>query len=334
MLAMSSDKRPTTLHDVAARAGVSIATVSKFINRQQRFSAGVEARVSEAVEALAYRRNPAAHSMAAGRTGALGLAVLDIANPHFAAMVKGANRVALALGYSLMVVDLEECAGAEMLQLQALAGRVDGLAASAGVPAAAIQWLLEQTRPVVWFGRLDQAGCACVRTDGRAAGRLLGVHLLERGFRRVLYAGYAGSRWSTDRAEGLEAALSRAGVPLQRCNAPAPSLEGGCAAAEAWFEVPDRPDAVVGYNDMVAIGFMRELQHRGVRVPEQVGIAGIDNVPLCGLLEPELTSVDVRGGQQGESLIRELHGLITRERRPSVVMIEPQLVERRSTARG
>jgi LacI family transcriptional regulator len=331
---VSSDKRPTTLHDVAARAGVSIATVSKFINRQQRFSAGVEARVLEAVEALAYRRNPAAHSMVTGRTGALGLAVLDIVNPHFASMVKGANRVALALGYSLMVVDLEECAGAELQQLQALASRVDGLAVSARMPPAAMQWLLQQRRPIVWFGRFDQPGCACVRTDGRVAGSLLGAHLLARGFRRVLYAGYAGSRWSADRAEGLERELSAAGVPLQRCEAPAPSLEGGRNAAGAWFDSAQKPDAVVGYNDMVAIGFMRELQRRGVQVPQEVGIAGIDNVPLCGLLEPELTSVDVRGGQQGESVIRELHGLITHEREPSVVVIEPQLVERRSTARG
>ena len=66
---MDNEKRPTTLHDVARRAGVSIATVSKFINRQQRFSASVEARVLEAVEALSYRRNHAAHSMVTGRTG-------------------------------------------------------------------------------------------------------------------------------------------------------------------------------------------------------------------------------------------------------------------------
>ncbi|WP_280156255.1 LacI family DNA-binding transcriptional regulator [Piscinibacter sp. XHJ-5] len=331
---MSNDKRPTTLHDVAARAGVSIATVSKFINRQQRFSAGVEARVLEAVEALAYRRNPAAHSMVTGRTGTLGLAVLDIGNPHFASMVKGANRVALALGYSLMVVDLEECAGAELQQLQALASRVDGLAVSARVPGPAMQWLVQQSRPIVWFGRFEEPGCACVRTDGRVAGRLLGTHLLERGFRRVLYAGYAASRWSEDRAEGLAAVLSEAGVPLQRCESSTPSLDGGRLATDAWFQSALRPDAVVGYNDMIAIGFMRELQRRGVHVPDEVGVAGFDNVPLCGLLEPELTSVDVRGGQQGESVIRELHGLITRERVPSVVVIEPQLVERRSTARG
>jgi hypothetical protein len=72
---------------------------------------------------------------------------------------------------------------------------------------------------------------------------------------------------------------------------------------------------------------MRELQSRGVQVPRDVAVAGFDNVPLCGLLQPPLTSVDVRGGQQGESMIAELHGLIARERQPSVVLIEPRLVE-------
>ncbi|HEX6707257.1 MAG TPA: LacI family DNA-binding transcriptional regulator [Albitalea sp.] len=328
---MSSDKRPTTLHDVARRAGVSIATVSKLINRQQRFSAGVEARVLEAVEALSYRQNHAARSMVTGRTSTLGLAVLDIANPHFASMVKGANRVALGLGYSLMVVDLEECAGAELQQLQSLANRVDGLAVSARVPPTAMEWLLQQHLPLVWFGRFEQPGSACVSTDGRVAGELLGEHLLERGYRRVMYAAYAGSRWSADRAEGLERALAEAGLGLRQCEASAPSLDGGRAAAMAWFEGRWRPDAVVGYNDLVAIGFMRELQSRGVKVPGEVAIAGIDNVPLCALMQPELTSVDVRGAQQGESLIQELHGLVAREREPTAVTIEPQLVVRAST---
>jgi LacI family transcriptional regulator len=330
---MPTDKRPTTLHDVARRAGVSIATVSKFINRQRRFSAGVEARVLEAVEALDYRRNAAAHSMVTGRTGTLGLAVLDIANPHFAAMIKGANRVALALGYSLMVVDLEECAGAELQQLQSLASRVDGLAVSARVPDPAMQWLLQQHLPIVWFGRFERPGTACVCSDGRVAGRLIGEHLVKHGRQRVLYADYAGSRWSADRAEGLEGALAEAGLALARCDAPSPSLEGGRAAAQAWLASDRHADAVVGYNDLVAIGFMRELQGRGVQVPRDVAVAGFDNVPLCGLLQPQLTSVDVRGGQQGESMIAELHGLISRERQPSVVLIEPQLVERESTRR-
>lgn len=328
---MSNDTRPTTLHDVARRAGVSIATVSKLLNQQQRFTPEVEARVLEAVQALSYRQNHAARSMVTGRTSTLGLAVLDISNPHFAGMVKGANRVALALGYTLMVMDLEECAGGELQQLQSLASRVDGLAVSARLSQPAMDWVLQQRQPVVWFGRFERPGSAVVRTDGRVAGRLLGEHLVERGYRRVMYAGYAGSRWSEDRADGLRTALSRADRALRLCEAPAPTFEGGCSAAAAWFDGRWRPDAVVGYNDMVAIGFMRELQRRGVEVPSEVGIAGIDDVPLCALLQPGLTSVDVRGVQQGESVIGQLHGLIGGELEPSVVVIEPQLVVRAST---
>lgn len=331
---MTNDKRPTTLHDVARRAGVSIATVSKFINRQQRFSAGVEARVLEAVEALDYRRNHAAHSMVTGRTGTLGLAVLDIVNPHFAAMIKGANRIALGLGYSLMVIDLEECAGNELQQLQSLASRVDGLAVSARVPTPAMDWLLQQHLPIVWFGRFERPGSASVFTDGRVGGRLIGEHLLAGGRRRIAYAHYAGSRWSEDRAEGLQAALADSGLELTRCDAPAPTIEGGRAAAKAFLDERRSADAVVGYNDLIAIGFMREMQERGVRVPQDMAFAGFDNVPLSGLLTPGLTSVDQCGAQQGESMIAELHGLISRERQPTVVTIEPQLVERESTRRA
>jgi len=331
---MDVEKRPTTLHDVARRAGVSIATVSKFINRQQRFSPGVEARVREAVEALAYRRNAAAYSMVTGRTGTLGMAVLDIANPHFAAMVKAANRVALLHGYSLMIVDLAECAGTELQQLQALASRVDGLAVSARVPAPAMEWLLQQHLPTVWFGRLDRPGIACVAADSRVAARLIGEHLAATGRRRVAYLHCPAARWSEDRAQSLERTLAEAGATLSRFDAPACTLEGGRQAGAAWFAQGLRADAVVGYNDLLTIGFMRELQGRGVSVPDDVALAGFDNVPMCGLLQPGLTSVDLRASAQGETMIAELHGLVTHEREPSMVWIDPHLVARESTARA
>jgi LacI family transcriptional regulator len=270
--------------------------------------------------------------MVTGRTGTLGMAVVDITNPHFAAMVKAANRVALAHGYSLMIVDLDACAGSELQQLQALASRVDGLAVSARVPAAAMSWLTEQHVPTVWFGRLDRPGLACVATDSRVAARMLGEHLVATGRRRVAYLHCEQSRWSADRADGLERALGRSGGTLQRFTAPAPTVEGGRCAAGVWFDAGGHADAVVGYNDLATIGFMRELLRRGVRVPDDVALAGFDNVPMCELLQPGLTSVDLRACGQGESMMAELHGLVTREREPAMVWIEPQLIVRDSTA--
>ncbi|MFP3710581.1 LacI family DNA-binding transcriptional regulator, partial [Paraburkholderia sp. SIMBA_009] len=94
--------------DVAAQAGVSVATVSKFVNGTQRFSPTVEARLKEAIERLGYRSNPLARSMITGRTRTIGLVILDISNPYFTSVVKGANRVALQHDYTLLLVDTEE----------------------------------------------------------------------------------------------------------------------------------------------------------------------------------------------------------------------------------
>ena len=102
-------KRTTpTIRDVAAAAGVSVATVSKYMNGAQRFSAPVEARLKEAIEHLGYRSNPLARSMITGETRTIGLAILDIRNPYFTNIVKGANRIALRHDYTLLLVDTEE----------------------------------------------------------------------------------------------------------------------------------------------------------------------------------------------------------------------------------
>ena len=98
-------KKKPTIRDVAARAGVSIATVSKYINSAQRFTPGVERKIRAAVEELEYHSNPLARSMITGKTGSVGVGILDIGNPHFTSLVKGANRVALGHGYNLLFVD-------------------------------------------------------------------------------------------------------------------------------------------------------------------------------------------------------------------------------------
>src|SRR5688572_77109 len=100
-------KKPT-IRDVAAHAGVSIATVSKYVNQAQRFTPAVERRIRAAIDELGYHSDPAARSMITGKTGSVGVVILDIGNPHFTNIVKGANRVALEHGYNLLFVDTEE----------------------------------------------------------------------------------------------------------------------------------------------------------------------------------------------------------------------------------
>ena len=147
-----SQKTPT-LHDVALAAGVSSATVSRYRRGLRRYAPELEARMDAAALALGYRENQVARSLATGRTGAVGLVVLDLANPHFSGLVQGANQVALAQQVSLVFVDTAESQAPERQLVEALAQRVDGLVVSARLAGGSVDWITGLGKPVVFFGR-------------------------------------------------------------------------------------------------------------------------------------------------------------------------------------
>ncbi|GAA5164226.1 LacI family DNA-binding transcriptional regulator [Viridibacterium curvum] len=327
-------KRPPTIKDVAAAAGVSIATVSKFINGQQRFSPGVEARVTETIATLGYRLNQQARSMVTGRTRTLGLAILDVRNPHFANIVKGANRVALAHDYNLLVVDLEEQTSHERHLLEALSGRVDGLIVSSRVPDEAISWLSDLGKPVIFFGNLQREGVHCVRTDGHRAASMLGRHLVGNGRKKIAYLGFTKARWNAEREAGLREAVAEAGLSLITHSVDWPTLDGGQQACSSLLFGAERPDAVVAYNDLVAIGFMHEAQALGVNVPVDVAVAGFDDIPVARFMQPALTTVNMRSEEQGEAAMTRLLAILSGKAEASGdQLFEPRLVPRASTAR-
>lgn len=327
------NKRPATIRDVANAAGVSTATVSKFINGLQRFTPEVEKRLRETIDSLGYRQNPLARSMVTGETRTFGVAVLDVRNPHFANIVKGANRIALEHDYNLLVVDLQERQSHERHLLEALSLRVDGLIVSSRIPDDSIEWLTELGKPVVFFGRLQRPGIMCVRTDGFQAAYMLGKHLLETGRRRVAYLGFPVARWNHERLQGVSTAMSEAGLSVVQHSVDFPTLEGGQAAAAGLLMSGQRPDAVVCYNDLIAIGLMHEAQALGLRVPEEVAVAGFDDIPVARFMTPALTTVHMRSEEQGEAAMRCLLTAVSTGARDTDILLEPRLIPRASTAR-
>ncbi|MBS1208560.1 MAG: transcriptional regulator, LacI family [Proteobacteria bacterium] len=327
-------KRPPTIRDVAAAAGVSTATVSKFLNGLQRFTPDVEKRLAEAITSLGYRLNQQARSMVTGQTRTFGLAVQDVRNPHFANIIKGANRIALEQDYNLLVVDVQERAAHERHLLEALTGRVDGLIVSSRLPDEALDWLSDLGKPVVFFGRRDAPGMRCVRTDGHRAAYMLGRHLVETGRRRITYLGFPSARWDSERLAGLTEALAESGLTPQQHAVELPTMEGGQHEASALLLNSQRPDAVVCYNDLVAIGLMHEAQSLGIRIPEDVAITGFDDIPVAAFMQPALTTVNMRSEEQGEAAMKLLLEAVRGEStNASDVLLEPRLVPRASTAR-
>lgn len=330
-------KRKPTIRDVAAKAGVSIATVSKFINSTQRFTAAVERRVQAAIDELNYHSNPLARSMITGKTGSVGVVILDISNPHFTNIVKGANRVALAHGYNLLFVDTEESQAREDELLVALSRRVDGLIVSTRMAEEKLPHILEWGKPVVFCGRPAPAGFTSISIDAYAAAYMVGELLVKQGHRNIAYLGFAPARPDTERMRGLGDSLAAHGLEMTRHEVAGPTIVEGERVCSSVLLRKDKPDAVVCYNDMVAIGFMGGARALGVEIPRDLSVVGIDNIPFGRYTSPALTTVDTQSERLGEEGMRLLFGLIAGET-PSAqghVLVEPRLVMRDSTlARG
>lgn len=324
-------KNIPTIRDVAAAAGVSTATVSKYINGAQRFSPPVEATIKAVIEDLGYYSNPLAQSMITGRTKTIGLAVLDISNPHFTSIVKGANRVAVEHDYTVLLVDTEESPHREMQLLQALSRRVDGMIVSSRIPDQAIEWMVKIGKPVVFFGRLAQFDLPSVGTDGFRGAQMLAQHLVTSGHRKIAYLGYGKSRWNEERLRGIKETMAAHELSVTVYDTDAPSAAEGERMCSSIMLQHDHPDALICYNDMIALGFMKEAQTLGFRLPADISVTGFDNIQFGRYTFPPLTTVDLQSERMGEEATRQLFAVLADNPKNDFTMLEPRLVLRAST---
>ncbi len=326
-------RKKATIRDVASTAGVSIATVSKFINATQRFSAEVEGKIRAAIEKHGYQSNPLARSMITGKTGAIGMAILDIRNPHFTSLVRGANRVALEHGHSVLFVDTEESQAHESELLDTLSRRVDGLLVSSRMTEEGLAKVRGLGKPIVIIGRIAPAGIPSLSGDGGMGASMIAELLVKQGHRRIGYLGFAPARPDRDRMQGVAATLKKHRLPLMRFEARDPVSAEGERLCSSIMMSKDRPDALVCYNDLLAIGFMCEAQSLGVRVPDDISVTGFDNIVFGRYTTPGLTTVDLQSERLGEEGMRLLLRGIAGESIAGAghLMLAPRLIVREST---
>ena len=327
-------KKPVpTIRDVAAGAGVSTATVSKFVNGAQRFSPAVEAAIGKVIAELGYRTNPLAQSMITGRTQSIGLSVLDVSNPHFASVVKGANRVAQAHGYTLLLVDTEENPDRERPLLEALSRRVDGLIVNSRIQEAEMDWMTDLGKPLVFFGRLAHHDIPWVAGDDHRGAYMLTRHLVTLGHRKIAYLGFSKSRRDEERLAGIRECLSAHALPLIVYDGGAPSAQEGERVCSSVMLGAGHPDALICYNDLMALGFMKSAQTLGFKLPEDISVAGFDNIQYGLYTSPPLTTVDLQSERMGTAAMEKLLAAIDGKTPPTTTTIEPQLILRGSIAK-
>jgi LacI family transcriptional regulator len=329
-----------TISEVARLAHVSVGTVSNVLNNPSTVAAPTRSRVLEAIDKTGFVRSKAAHQLRVGKSLTVGIVVLDIANPFFAEMVRGAERVLRDKGYVLMVCSSDESTDLERQYLRVLEEyRVDGLLitpAERSLEGLAV--LAARGIPTVLLDRHGETNSLCSATvDDVRGGELAAGHLFDLGHETIAFVnGPASIRQCADRREGAKRALRRArrrgAATLREITVAALAVDHGERAVAALLETAPRPTAVMCANDLLALGVLRGLAANGVAVPDEIAVVGYDDVTFASMLSPALTSVRQPkyelGATAAELLLEEALGS---EHEHRSVRFEPELVVRASS---
>jgi LacI family transcriptional regulator len=329
-------RRPT-MKDVAALAGVSLATVSRVVNGNADVRSDLVARVRDAVEVLGYRRDVTASTLRrTDRTSAsVGVVIEDVANPFFSAMLRGIEDVARHRDVLVFAGSSDEDAERERELADAFAARgVDGLVI---VPCGADQGYLRREREMgtalVFVDRPPRfIDADAVVSDNAGGARGAVEHLLRAGHRRIAFLGDRVSVFTAaERRRGYREALARAGVEpdeaLERTEL-VDSASAALAAAEI-LDAPHPPTAVFAGQNLIAVGAMRALRERGLQ--REIALASFDDVVLGDMVEPGLTAVRqdsyALGRHAAELLFSRLDGFDGPSRR---IVVPTELIQRGS----
>ena len=323
------------IKDVAAEAGVSVATVSRVLNSHPSVSEAARARVLAAVETLGYRPNAVARSLRTDQTRTLGLVISDVLNPYFTELARSVEEAARALGYSVIIGNADERPELQDHHVRTLLDRrIDGLLVSPTDGGSPL--MLEAARggtPMVFVDRwIPGIDVPVVRADGRAAIRDLVAHLHRLGRRRLaIIAGPAATTTGSERVEAFRAALGEHGISLPDAYVGQGDFQAasGRRAAERFLSLPEPPDAVFAADNLMTLGALDALRAHGLRIGEDIALAAFDDIPWFVHTDPPVTAIAQPTGELGRAAVRALADLIE-GRTPRSVTLPASLVVRRS----
>jgi len=312
-----------SIKEVALKAGVSIATVSRVINDKGPVAVETRQRILAAIEQLRYVPHGAARSLITNQTDTIGVLLPDLYGEFFSEVIRGVDLAARRNGFHVLISGFHSDRAEIEAVLRALRGRVDGLIVlSPDVDAQGLRRNLPETLPVVLLNtpvhrpvRAQGNGVAfdAINVDNHGGAFAMVRHLAALGHRRIaLIRGPAENADARERLRGYRDALRAEGI------APSPALEipgdfsedSGYRAGRQLLNLEPRPDAVFAANDSMAIGCLFALREAGVEVPGDVALAGFDDIPIARYVTPSLSSVHVPIAELGtRAMERLLHAV-------------------------
>jgi LacI family transcriptional regulator len=341
----------TTIHDVARKAGVSTKTVSRVINNQGEIREKTRKHVQAVIDELGYRPNILARSLVRQRTHMLGVVTWGLNYSAAPLIVTGIEQRSRELGYSLLLNLLSDPAESNARPiLDGLAAYcVDGIIYAIPDIGTNHDWaqpaILKNLPPVVFVTMRARPGLSSVSVDNRSGGFMATRHLIEQGRRRIGHICGPAHWWEVnERMAGWRDALQQAGMEVraEQMSRGDWTVQTGAQAMQILLQQFPDIDAVFVSNDRMAVGALNAAIHAGRRVPEDLAIAGFDDIPESAYFNPSLTTICQPLAELGRAAVDLLHKEIENGRNGedlappsggSAILLEPELIVRASTSK-
>ncbi len=332
-----------SVRDVAALARVSVGTVSNVLNKPGSVSPATAQRVQRAIEQLGFVRNDAARQLRAGRSRAIGMVILDVGNPFFTDLARGAEDRAAQSGFSITLGNSDEKEARELSYLRLFEEqRVRGVLISPfGDALDSLRRLRGHGIPAVLVDRTsNDHSFSSVSVDDVTGGELAAEHLIRSGRKRIAYVGGPSKiRQVSDRLEGAERAVAQAsGVTLEVVPVNALSVAEGRRAGSliTGRRKAERPDAIFAANDLLATGLIQAFfTHATVSIPDDIALIGYDDIAFASAAAVPLSSIRQPSRLIGDTAMQMLLEEAADPRiAPRQVVFAPELVVRFSSGTG
>lgn len=335
-------KVTVTIYDVAREAGVSMATVSRVVNNNPNVKPQTRKKVFEAIERLGYRPNAVARGLASKKTTTVGVVIPDISSPIFSEVARGIEDIANMYHYNIILCNADKKKDKEIRVINTLLEKqVDGLLFMGGtVTDEHMQAFKTSTVPIVLCGTTDEKNeMPSVDIDHEKAAFDAVQLLIDNGHRSIGMIsgtltdpanGYA-------RFQGYKKALEKAGLSVKEelVRIGNYRYESGFEVMKYFLELPKRPTAIFTATDEMAIGAIHAIQDYGLKVPEDISVASVDNIRMASMVRPQLTTVAQPMYDIGAVSMRLLTKLMNKETvEMSKVTLPHEIIRRKSVAQA
>jgi LacI family transcriptional regulator len=326
-----------TLRMVAEKAGVSVNTASRAINNKPDINQETKKRIFKVAQELGYVRNNTAVALRTKKTGTVGVVIEDNRNPFYAEVLNGMEVAAREKNYHIIFANTQRDYKKEEEAINLLlAKRVDGLLiAPVQDRDDDIKNLIEVNIPFVVVGRdFKNISLDAVYNDEVKGGFLATEYLIKKGHKRIaLIDGFLYKSPAKGRLEGYKKALKKYGISMDDALVSVGDIDvkDGYERTRQMLEKDLDFTAIFAYNDMMAFGAMQAIREKGLRIPEDIGLVGYDDIPFCSLMDPALTTIRLKKQELGIESVKLLFSLINGNRKkPKKIMLDVDIIVRKT----